>query len=316
MLTAYNQDMKYVNVLDTLPPKSASYYCPSCRSQMRLKIGKVIRPHFAHLSLKDCHYTAENESAQHLHLKASLYKWLKGEGVEIEKVLSDIQQIADVLVNGKLALEVQCSPLSIDRLRERTLAYREMGYQVLWLLGKDLWIKDQLTSLQKQFLRFSQNMGFHLWELDMKKEVLRLRYLIHEDMHGKVQCLSKEFPFYKGNLLQIFRLPYQQQKLACFHGKMDEQLPHYIAKQLYYQVPKWMKRQAEAYEKGENLLTQDVVDFYPQIRPPQSQIGFVQVTEDTTVYNANFLQYYQKQGNKTRQILYPPAFYSQQKTGL
>ncbi len=232
MLTAYNQEMKLINVLDQLPSRSQLFFCPGCRARVRLKQGEVIRPHFAHYSLKDCHYYAENESTQHLELKASLYQWLKGEEVAVEQFLPEIQQVADLLVNGKLALEVQCSSLSIERLRERTVAYRENGYQVLWLLGKDLWIKDQLTPLQKQFLSFSRNMGFHLWELDLERQALRLRYLIHEDMHGKVQCLFKEFSFGQGNLLQLLRLPYQRQKLACFQGKMDDQLPHYGAKQL------------------------------------------------------------------------------------
>jgi competence protein CoiA len=63
------------------------------------------------------------------------------------------------------------------------------------LLGKDLWLKERLTNLHKQFLSFSMNMGFHLWELDDEKKELRLRYLIHEDLRGKVHCLTKVFPF-------------------------------------------------------------------------------------------------------------------------
>ena len=314
MLVAYDQNQQLINLAEEIPNGNISFFCPACKSPVRLKNGSVMKAHFAHVCLEQCRFASENESAQHLALKTKLYRWLHAdEEVAVEQFLPEINQIADLLVNHRLALEVQCSSLSIERLRERTVVYRENGYQVLWLLGKDLWIKDQLTPLQKQFLSFSRNMGFHLWELDLERQALRLRYLIHEDMHGKVQCLFKEFSFGQGNLLQLLRLPYQRQKLACFQGKMDHQLPRYVAKQLHYRVPKWMKRQEVAYEKGENLLTCTVEEFYPQICPPQSDIGFVQIIEDLTHYQERFISYYKNQENKTEQVLYPPTYYDCQR---
>ena len=313
MLTAINQAGCLVNLVMDEPQKNDHFYCPGCQGQVRLKQGTILRPHFAHIILKDCHYAYENESAQHLELKSALYRWLKHEvAVEIEAVLPELGQIADLLVEEKLALEVQCSSLSIQRLLERTKAYQDQGIEVLWLLGKDLWIKDKLTALQKQFLRFSQNMGFHLWELDLDKQVLRLRYLIHEDWHGQVQCLTKIFPFEKGRLLSILRQPYLPQPLLSFQGRMDQQLGRYIAQQLYYQAPKWMELQRQAYERGENLLTQPLEYFYPQVRLPQSAIGFAQIRDNLESYYQDFSTYYKKQQNKRVQQLYPPAFYRQE----
>ena len=313
MLTAINQAGCLVNLVMDEPQKNDHFYCPGCQGQVRLKQGTILRPHFAHIILKDCHYAYENESAQHLELKSALYRWLKHEvAVEIEAILPELGQIADLLVEEKLALEVQCSSLSIQRLLERTKAYQDQGIEVLWLLGKDLWIKDKLTALQKQFLRFSQNMGFHLWELDLDKQVLRLRYLIHEDWHGQVQCLTKIFPFEKGRLLSILRQPYLPQPLLSFQGRMDQQLGRYIAQQLYYQAPKWMELQRQAYERGENLLTQSPDDFYPQVRLPQSAIGFAQIRDNLESYYQDFSTYYKKQQNKRVQQLYPPAFYRQE----
>jgi competence protein CoiA len=155
-------------------------------------------------------------------------------------------------------------------------------------------------------------MGFHLWELDLDKQVLRLRYLIHEDWHGQVQCLTKIFPFEKGRLLSILRQPYLPQPLLSFQGRMDQQLGRYIAQQLYYQAPKWMELQRQAYERGENLLTQSPDDFYPQVRLPQSAIGFAQIRDNLESYYQDFSTYYKKQQNKRVQQLYPPAFYRQE----
>ena len=68
--------------------------------------------------------------------KEVLYDWLKTEAeVQLEYPLPELKQIADVFVNGNLALEVQCSPLPQKILKERSEGYRSQGYQVLWLAG-------------------------------------------------------------------------------------------------------------------------------------------------------------------------------------
>lgn len=311
MLVALDEDRQIFNLLEN-PAPQGRYSCPGCGGLVRYKSGKVLRSHFAHVSLRDCSYFSENESAQHLSLKSSLYNWLaKNELVELEKCLPKIGQVADLLVNNSLALEVQCSSLPITRLQARTIAYHVAGYQVVWLLGKDLWLKGRLTNLHKQFLSFSMNMGFYIWELDDEKKELRLRYLIHEDLRGKIHCLTKVFPFGQGNFLDILRLPFAKQTLSSMTCPMDEDLPRYIAQQLYYKSPKWLALQAEAYGRGENLLTKTALDFYPQIRLPRSAIGFAQIKQDLTPIYQAFDQFYTKAKDKRKQILYPPIMYRQ-----
>ncbi|HEM5204265.1 TPA: competence protein CoiA [Streptococcus suis] len=311
MLVALDEDGQVFNVLEH-PAPQGSFTCPGCGGQVRYKSGKVLRSHFAHVTLRDCHYFSENESAQHLSLKSCLYSWLINTvQVELEKCLPKIGQVADLLVNDHLAVEVQCSSLPISRLQVRTEAYQQAGMAVLWLLGKDLWLGERLTNLHKQFLHFSMNMGFHLWELDDEKNELRLRYLIHEDLRGKVHCLTKAFPFGQGNLLDILRLPFSKQTLTSMTCPMDEDLPRYIAQQLYYKSPKWLALQAEAYGRGENLLIKTALDFYPQIRLPRSAIGFAQIKQDLTPIYQAFDRFYDKAKDKRKQILYPPIIYRQ-----
>ncbi|HEL2244652.1 TPA: competence protein CoiA [Streptococcus suis] len=311
MLVALDEDGQVFNVLEN-PAPQGRYSCPGCGGLVRYKSGKVLRSHFAHVTLRDCTYFSENESAQHLSLKSCLYSWLiNAEQVELEKCLPSIGQVADLFVNNSLALEVQCSSLPISRLQLRTQAYHEADLQVLWLLGKGLWIKERLSKLHKQFLSFSMNMGFHLWELDDEKKELRLRYLIHEDLRGKVHCLTKAFPFGQGNLLDILRLPFAKQALSYFTCSVDQDLLDYVAKQLYYRVPKWMSLQAEAYQQGKNLLSQSLDDFYPQIRLPRSAIGFAQIKQDLTPIYQAFDLFYDKAEDKRKQILYPPIMYIQ-----
>lgn len=311
MLVALDEDRQIFNLLEN-PAPQGSFTCPGCGGLVRYKSGKVLRSHFAHVSLRDCSYFSENESAQHLSLKSSLYNWLaKNELVELEKCLPSIGQVADLFVNNSLALEVQCSSLPISRLQVRTEAYQQAGMAVLWLLGKDLWLGERLTNLHKQFLYFSMNMGFHLWELDNEKKELRLRYLIHEDLRGKVHCLTKTFPFGQGDLLDILRLPFSKQTLTSMTCPMDEDLPRYIAQQLYYKSPKWLALQAEAYGRGENILIKTAFDWYPHIRLPRSAIGFAQIRQDLTPIYQAFNLFYDKAKDKRKQILYPPIMYRQ-----
>ncbi|MEW4353336.1 competence protein CoiA family protein [Streptococcus pneumoniae] len=308
MLVASDKNGNLVNSLEQ-ESLVGEFFCPFCESPVRVKKGVIMRPHFAHVSLRTCEGYTENESDEHLNLKANLYRWGEGQHeLKIEAFLPSIQQIADLLVEEKLALEVQCSSLSVKRLKERTSQYHKAGYQVLWLLGKKLWLKTSLTALQKHFLYFSQNMGFHLWELDQEKEVLRLKYLIHEDLHGLAQYKSKEFPFDKGDLLEVLRSPYQAQEVTSFLAKEDPDICHYIRQQLYYQQPKWMALQAVCYQEGKNLLAMTKDEFYPQVRPIKAQ-DFCQISQDLESYYENFQAYYQKEPRKNGQILYPPAFY-------
>ncbi|MFC3931629.1 competence protein CoiA [Streptococcus dentapri] len=311
MLSALDEKGCLVNLAVTIPERQ-HFTCPACGAEVRLKNGSVMRPHFAHINLKDCQSFSENEGPEHLGLKTELYRSLSRNcKVRVEQSLPEIQQIADLLVEDKLALEVQCSRLSNQRLRERTRDYHKQGYQVRWLLGRKLWLDKSLSDLQRDFLYFSDNMGFHLWELDLDRQCLRLKYLIYEDWHGRVHYLAKECHF-TGDLLAFLRQPFVKQTMVSYRVAMDQQLLRYIQCQLYFQNPKWLKQQEAAYQRGDNLLTKSVEDFYPQLRPPQGP--FCQIQQNLSSFYQRFEQFYNKVKDKKEQILYPPAFYGKIKT--
>lgn len=308
MLSALDEKGRLVSLLDEISEKQ-TFTCPACHSPVRLRHGQIMRPHFAHVSLKNCDFYSENESDEHLQLKAALYQALsQSENVTVEAVLPELHQVADVLVNDNLALEVQCSRLSEKRLRERTTSYHKAGFNVLWLLGEKLWLGERLTPLQRHFLYFSQNMGFHLWELDAKQRLVRLHYLIYEDWHGKVHYLTKNCSFSE-NLMAFFRLPYQKQKLSTYDVNQDSNLLSYIQRQLSSRNTSWLKRQEKAYLQGKNLLTLPLSAYFPQVRPPEVKDGFCQISQDLSDFYETFRRYYQNQSEKGVQRLYPPAYY-------
>ncbi|VYT78094.1 Competence protein CoiA-like family protein [Streptococcus parasanguinis] len=315
MFIAMDKDQQRWNCIKEVPPTTAGpFYCLACHSQVRLKNGSVLRPHFAHVELQHCPYHHEAESFEHLELKASLYDWASKESkTEVESYLADFQQIADLLlVDKNLALEVQCSSLSLERLKERSDAYRAHGYQVYWLLGKKLWLKERLTKLQAGFLYFSQNRGFHLWELDLTKKELRLQYLIHEDLRGRLHYQTEIFPFGQRSLLEVLRTPYLSQPMQQMAVELDRTFLTYIQQQLFYRHPKWMKLQEELYLQGHHLLEKDLDYFYPLCRPIVSDY-FIQIEGDLKDYYKRFLTYYKEQGIKPVQTLYSPCFYKEQK---
>ena len=308
MLSALDEKGRLVSLLDEISEKQ-TFTCPACHSPVRLRHGQIMRPHFAHVSLKNCDFYSENESDEHLQLKAALYQALsQSENVTVEAVLPELHQVADVLVNDNLALEVQCSRLSEKRLRERTTSYHKAGFNVLWLLGEKLWLGERLTPLQRHFLYFSQNMGFHLWELGAKQRLVRLHYLIYEDWHGKVHYLTKSCSL-SGNLMAFFRLPYQKQKLSTYDVNQDSNLLSYIQRQLSSRNTSWLKRQEKASLQGKNLLTLPLSAYFPQVRPPEVKDSFCQISQDLSDFYETFRRYYQNQSEKGVQRLYPPAYY-------
>ena len=308
MFLARDENGHLVNALEDELVKQA-YYCPACGTSVRMRKGKNVRRHFAHESLKKCDFFHENEGPEHLENKKRLFYWAKeNDAVEMEYPIPELKQIADIFINKQLALEVQCSPISCELLRERSNGYRSLGIQVLWLLGEKLWLNERLTQLQRDFLYFSNNMGFHIWELDHKRRVLRLKYLLHQDLKGKLHYQVKEFSYGKGNLIEILRTPYQQRSLISFSVEQDRNICYYIQKQLYYQNPYWMKQQAQAYLRGENLLNRKKQDWYPQVRPIEKGC-FCQIKQDIHDYYRNFQAYYEKNSQNKQQKLYPPVFY-------
>lgn len=310
MFLARDEKGNLVNALEDKLVKQ-SYTCPACGALVRLRKGKNLRTHFAHVSLKQCDFYYENESLEHLENKVALFNWaMKNDKAELECLIPQLKQIADILVNKQLALEVQCSPISRQLLEERSLGYRKNGYQVLWLVGQKLWLKERLTQLQRDLLSFSKNMGFHLWELDQPRDILRLKYMIHQDLKGNLYYQIREFPYGQGNLIEILRLPYQKQRISSMHVSQDETICDYIRQQLYYKNPYWMRKQGEAYAQGKNLLNLDVQDWFPQVRPIEKG-QFCQITIDLQDYYNNFQAYYQQNPKTDTQKLYPPAFYQQ-----
>ena len=79
--------------------------------------------------------------------------------VQLEYPFPELKQIADVFVNGSLALEVQCSPLPQKLLKERSEGYRSQGYQVPVVAGRKTLAQGAIDSSTTSFSLFQSKYG-------------------------------------------------------------------------------------------------------------------------------------------------------------
>lgn len=140
------------------------FYCPVCKQQVILKNGTVIIPYFSHLPNMACVFYSENESQEHLAAKIEIHRQLQDKySAQMEVVLPEINQRADVLFedeNKKTVVEIQFSPISIQRIKERTRGYESLGIKVIWLLGTTYSIKQLQLETVNKFIDERQSLYF------------------------------------------------------------------------------------------------------------------------------------------------------------
>ena len=181
MLMAQDQQQQLIMAADA--KRKQVYVCPGCQQPVRLKRGTVMAAHFAH-QVAACQTFSEGETAEHLLGKQQLAAWFQASGytVQLEAPLTELHQRPDVLVQrgsqAPLALEFQCSPLSVTRLAERTQGYRQHGYRVLWLLGSPYQVTGRLKGHAKalKFLQYNVQWGCYLLFWDVDRRQLQLNF--------------------------------------------------------------------------------------------------------------------------------------------
>ena len=119
---------------------TSKFTCPQCETPLRLKIGKVVTPHFAHIVLTKCLTSfSERETPTHLIGKQHLAEFFTRVGckVSVEAYLPKISQRPDLLVRNKrntFAIEFQCSVIPIDDIEKRNVGYLRIKIPSIWLL--------------------------------------------------------------------------------------------------------------------------------------------------------------------------------------
>ena len=119
--------------------------CPCCDEPVVFRAGARVTAHFAHRPGAACAIESDPdyrpESELHLSTKLALYDWVRARfpaaRVEVEAAIPETGQRADLLAvidGAKVALEVQCSPLSGEAWRARHEGYAKAGVRDVWIL--------------------------------------------------------------------------------------------------------------------------------------------------------------------------------------
>ncbi|WP_188801713.1 competence protein CoiA [Sporolactobacillus putidus] len=139
------------------------FYCPVCRSPVRLRLGSKKKWHFSHHPKYPCIIETEPESTAHLSGKEDLFQWTKANGrtPELEHYIPEIHQRPDIYLPGihPIALEYQCSTISEEKLHARTCGYMSVGIRPIWILGgarqKKIRCLARLSGFESQTIQFS-----------------------------------------------------------------------------------------------------------------------------------------------------------------
>jgi competence protein CoiA len=137
MLTAIRSDSQKTLAQDA-NKIDAPFTCPECNKNVILRKGLIKIPHFAHKPPVTCQY-GQGESEEHRKCKQAIFNCLveAGDSVtacEMEKFLGTVRpDIYFERNNYKIAIEVQISNFTMEKIIYRTEQYNRLNINVLWL---------------------------------------------------------------------------------------------------------------------------------------------------------------------------------------
>ena len=248
MLIAENQLGHCVIATEVEKISKERFVCPGCKQAVVLKKGRVKIPHFAHRRAA-CDSFSEGETREHLHNKALMQRWSGG---QLEAYLPELQQRPDVLWR-RVAIEVQCSRLSLERLVERVVNYRKHGYVSWWLLGQQFVPKKHWHKLQQGCSYFSEKLGTHLWTIQQGEIVL----YYHVQQHFRYGCLYRKHIWNQQHQLPEI-LEFQSDQTVSVNWQ-SEDYQQYIQLKVIQKDPTILTLQAQLYQQ--HLVIQQLEEW-------------------------------------------------------
>lgn len=137
MLTAVRQkDQRKIGAWE-VEKRDGPFECHCCGSLLTLRRGGIKAPHFAHQPPVTCEY-GTGESEEHRRCKLEIYEHLVAHPhvakCEMERRLDKVRPDVSAYLNGvPVAIEVQISTLSLEKINARTAEYARLGIYLIWL---------------------------------------------------------------------------------------------------------------------------------------------------------------------------------------
>ncbi|MCB1082949.1 MAG: hypothetical protein KDK61_01450 [Simkania sp.] len=128
--------------------KGKDYRCPECHGRLRVKEGLHRRKHFFHFRPSSfCRQSGKTET--HLTIQKNILQSLPEGQAVLEKRFPTINRVADVVWEAKKRIfEVQCSPISLQEVKERMADYAAEGYEVIWVLHDYRFNRKRLSAAE------------------------------------------------------------------------------------------------------------------------------------------------------------------------
>lgn len=142
MLTAITSLTSPSRLIAPFADKSqAPFFCPFCKREVILKKGNINVHHFAHVTDSACDWD-KGESPAHRKCKLEIYDALlknpRVRNCAMERNLGTVRpDISCRIDDHPVAVEVQVSSLSVDKITHRTQEYQRKGVYVLWVSPLD-----------------------------------------------------------------------------------------------------------------------------------------------------------------------------------
>lgn len=166
-----------------------AYYCPHCQKKVILVICQEKAAFFKHLT----HYQPLMGEKEEHHLAKMLFKsafTAAGFAADTEVPLAKGQLRADVLVSPRLAVEVQCAPLSYQEFQHRHDLYRQIRILDLWIVGHRHYLHRKLREQQLIFFRENERWGTYYLEVVPDHHLFRLRYQVKQEPLTRNLCFQ------------------------------------------------------------------------------------------------------------------------------
>lgn len=169
------------------------YLCPRCHKQVILIISENKNAFFKHL----IHYQQQQGEKEEHHNSKMLIKsafTAAGFNAKVEIPLASGKIRADILISDKLAIEVQCAPLSSKEFYHRHHLYQSIQVLDLWIVGKRHFLKNKIRQTQLIYFRKNKQWGDYYLEVDIKREILVLKYNVQiEPLTSRVKFQRQTF---------------------------------------------------------------------------------------------------------------------------
>lgn len=125
------------------------FTCEACLEEMIFIDAKKKIKHFRHIT--KCKYENEPESEFHLQGKKAIAECFLNSILE-HRVGN---RIVDVVFSNffskySVAIEFQCSPISLDELYNRTKEHYNFGYKTCWIFGRKDWVNFKTIRVKKE----------------------------------------------------------------------------------------------------------------------------------------------------------------------